>query len=154
MYNKYQFHVHANVPVLPGGIQMFAVGGVQQLQDRAPVLLVFVGHFGRWHLKNSDTTTVKPAGQNMRGGTTIRATILAILAGGLKGQTSGLLGGGIKFVQLLQGVQRPDSDGTVPGNRGEIIAGHARVHRQRIDGVGVASEKVVVGVGLAATTVP
>jgi len=95
---------------------MFAVGGVQQLQDRAPVLLVFVGHFGRWHLKNSDTTTVKPAGQNMRGGTTIRAAILAILAGGLKGQTSGLLGGGIKFVQLLQGVQRPDSNGTVPGH--------------------------------------
>jgi hypothetical protein len=147
--------VHANVPVLPGGIQMFAVGGVQQLQDRAPVLLVFVGHFGRWHLKNSDTTTVKPAGQNMRGGTT--DPILAILAailGGLKGQTSGLLGGGIKFVQLLQGVQRPDSNGTVPGNRGEIIAGHTRVHRQRIDGVGVASEKVVVGVGLKATPVP
>ena len=123
MYNKDRFHVHANVPVLPGGIQMFAVGGVQQLQDRAPVLLVFVGHFGRWHLKNSDTTTVKPAGQNMRGGTILAIlailAVLAVLAGlarGLKGQTSGLFGGGIKFVQLLQGVQRPDSNGTVPGH--------------------------------------
>jgi hypothetical protein len=57
----------------------------------------------------------------MRGGTilailAVLAAVLAVLARGLKGQTSGLLGGGIKFVQLLQGVQRPDSNGTVPGH--------------------------------------
>ena len=101
--------VHTYVPVFTGGIQMFPVGGVQQLQDRAPVLLVLVGHFCRGHLKNSDTTTVEPARQDMGGGT---------LGGGLKGQTTGLFRGRIKFVQLLQGVQRPDSNGTVPGHRG------------------------------------